>query len=57
MSKKFNSQKKEKVLISSRLDSDLIIQIDSLCNKCNISRSEFIKQSLQYAIKNMADTE
>lgn len=57
MSKKFNPQKKEKAFISFRLDLDLVVQIDSLSNKYGISRSEFIKQSLQYAIKNMADTE
>lgn len=50
---KFKPKKTEKELISIRIDSNLLSQIDTLSGTFNLSRNEFIVQSLLFAINNL----
>ena len=50
---KFKPKKPEKELISIRIDSNLLSQIDTLSGNFNLSRNEFIVQSLLFAIDNI----
>lgn len=50
---KFIPQKKEKELISFRIEKELLSEIDVLASKCDLSRNEFMTQCLRYAISNM----
>ncbi len=49
----FKPQKPEKELISIRINKELLHEVDSLSQKNEISRNEFIVQSIRFAIKNM----
>ncbi len=49
----FKPIKQEKTVISIRIDSDLLKNIDSLSNDADISRNEFILQCIDYALKNL----
>lgn len=51
--KEFKPVKQEKTVISIRLDVELLKVIDELSMKADISRNEFIIQSVSYAIENM----
>ena len=51
--KEFKPVKHEKSVISIRLDSDILDQIDTLSAKTDISRNEFIIQCIDFAIKNI----
>ncbi len=53
----FKPIKPEKVVISLRIDLGILVKIDSLANRANISRNEFIVQCIQYAIKNVDKSE
>ncbi len=44
---------KEKVLVSVRLNVDILEKIDELSAKADISRNEFIVQCIQYSLKNI----
>lgn len=50
---KFKPVKDEKNLISIRISKELLQEIDILANQNDLSRNEFIIQSVQFAIKNM----
>lgn len=50
---KFVPKKNEKEVISIRIPTDLLFEIDSLAAKIGISRNEFINQSIIFAIANM----
>ena len=50
---KFKPIKKEKSVISIRLNSDLLEKIDKFSAVSDISRNQFIIQCIEYALKNM----
>lgn len=43
----------EKVVISIRLDNNLLETVDEEANNAGISRNEFISQCIEYALKNI----
>ena len=47
----FKPVKNEKIVISLRIDTDLLQTIDSLSGKIDISRNEFIMQCIDFAMK------
>ena len=49
----FKPTKIEKTVISIRLDVDILNEIDTIADKTNISRNEFILQCINYALKNI----
>lgn len=49
----FKPQKPEKELISIRINKELLQEVDSLSSKNEISRNEFIVQSICFAIEHM----
>lgn len=49
----FKPIKPEKLVISIRLDSNMLEEIDKLSSKADMSRNEFIVQSLRYALSNL----
>lgn len=49
----FKPTKTEKTVISIRLDVDILNEIDTIANKTDISRNEFILQCIDYALKNI----
>ena len=49
----FKPHKLEKELISIRIEKNLLEKVDQLASKSNISRNEFIIQSLCFAIENI----
>lgn len=50
---KFKPIKPEKVVVSVRMDSTLLKELDRLSIEVDISRNEFIVQCIEYAIKNV----
>lgn len=54
---KFQPKKKpldnEKIVISIRMDSSRINEIDNIAGKIDISRNEFINQCIEYALNNI----
>ena len=53
----FKPIKPEKSVISIRLDSNILEEIDQVSSKAGMSRNEFIVQSLRYALDNLEITE
>ena len=47
----FNPSKTEKSVITVRIETDLLKDIDDLSNKADISRNEFILQCIDFAMK------
>ena len=45
--------KKEKTVISIRIDTEMLNSVDNLSAKADISRNEFIVQCIGYAINNL----
>ena len=45
--------KKEKTVISIRIDTEMLNSVDNLSAKADISRNEFIVQCIDYALKNL----
>lgn len=54
---KFVARKPEKEVISMRIDSDVLRDIDSKAALVGISRNELINQMIQYALDNMVDSD
>ena len=54
--RKFEPKKPEKEVISLRLDSGMLQEINSWAMEIDISRNEFINQCIDFALKNI-DTE
>lgn len=50
---KFVARKPEKEVISMRISSDTLKEIDSMAAAVGISRNELINQMIQYALSNM----
>ena len=49
----FKPKKQEKDVISIRINTDLLENIDFIANDIDISRNELIIQCIEYAINNM----
>ncbi|MBR2069569.1 MAG: CopG family transcriptional regulator [Candidatus Gastranaerophilales bacterium] len=49
----FKPVKKEKMITSIRLDSDMFETLDKLSSENNLSRNEFIVQCIKFALDNM----
>jgi len=48
----FKPLKNEKVVISIRMDRDMLSTLDDIANETDISRNEMIIQCIDYALKN-----
>lgn len=53
---KFVARKPEKEVISMRIDSDLLKDIDGKAAAVGISRNELLNQMILYALSNMDDS-
>lgn len=53
---KFVARKPEKEVISMRIDSDLLKNIDGKAAAVGISRNELLNQMIVYALSNMDDS-
>ena len=51
--KEFKPTKKEKTVISIRLDVDVLNKVDALASDADISRNTFILQCIDYALENI----
>ena len=54
---KFVARKPEKEVISMRIDSDLLKNIDGKAAAVGISRNELLNQMILYALSNMYDSD
>lgn len=54
---KFVARKPEKEVISMRIDSDLLKDIDGKAAAVGISRNELLNQMILYALSNMNEPE
>ena len=54
---KFVARKPEKEVISMRIDSDVLKNIDNKAAAVGISRNELINQMIFYALSNMDETD
>ena len=54
---KFSPRKVEKEVISLRISSDVLNEIDQRAAETDISRNEFINQCIDFALKNIAGEE
>ena len=54
---KFVAKKPEKEVISMRIDSDVLKNIDNKAAAVGISRNELINQMIHYALSNMDEAE
>lgn len=54
---KFVVKKPEKEVISMRISSDLLKELDIMAAEADISRNELINQMIVYAMEHMEDTE
>ena len=54
---KFVARKPEKEVISMRIDSDVLKNIDNKAAAVGISRNELINQMIHYALSNMDETD
>ena len=48
----FKPFKNEKIVISIRIEKEMLNVVDKLANKTDISRNEMIVQCIEYALKN-----
>ncbi len=53
---KFLPKKHEKEVISMRIPTDILEELDTKAASFGISRNEFINQCIRFALDNMADT-
>ena len=53
--KKFVPERPEKAVVSIRISEKLLGQVDEKANNANISRNEFIKQCIIFALSNRED--
>lgn len=52
---KFIARKPEKEVISLRISTDILKEIDAKASSVDISRNELINQMIIYALQNMED--
>ena len=57
MNNRFIPQKQDKEVISIRLPSALLNEVDTIAAKANISRNEFINQCITFSISHMSEDE
>ena len=50
---KFSPEKLEKVVITIRIPEKMVQEIDCKANTTDLSRNEFIKQCIEYALSKM----
>ena len=50
---KFIPKKPEKEVISMRISTEILEQIDAEADACDISRNEFINQCIAFALRHM----
>ena len=53
---KFIPRKPEKEVISMRIATEVLEQIDAEADACDISRNEFINQCIAFALRHMETT-
>ena len=53
---KFVPRKTEKEVISMRIATEVLEQIDAEADACDISRNEFINQCIAFALRHMETT-
>ena len=53
---KFIPRKTEKEVISMRIATEVLEQIDAEADACDISRNEFINQCIAFALRHMDNT-
>ena len=53
----FWPNKQEKIVISVRIDKDLIDKIDKVAAEANLSRNEVICQSIEFALNNTEENQ
>ena len=53
---KFIPRKPEKEVISMRIATEVLEQIDAEADACDISRNEFINQCIAFALRRMETT-
>ena len=53
---KFIPRKPEKEVISMRIATEVLEQIDAEADACDISRNEFINQCIAFALRHMDTT-
>ena len=49
------SKKPEKEVVSIRLESEMLKQVDKYADKSELSRNEFLVQSIDFALKYFSD--
>ena len=54
---KFVPRKPEKEVISMRIPTEVLEQIDAEADACDISRNEFINQCIAFALRHMEVSE
>lgn len=54
--KKFVPERPEKTVVSIRLPEKLLETVDKKANSAGISRNEFIKQCITFALSNMEES-
>ena len=54
---KFIPRKPEKEVISMRIATEVLAQIDAEADACDISRNEFINQCIAFALSHMASAD
>ena len=54
---KFVPKKPEKEIISMRIPTEVLEQIDAEADACDISRNEFINQCIAFALAHMEENE
>ena len=54
---KFVPRKPEKEVISMRIPTEVLEQIDAEADACDISRNEFINQCIAFALRHMEASE
>lgn len=53
---KFSPKKSEKEVISMRISTDVLMEIDRKAAQFDISRNEFINQCITFALSHMDDS-
>lgn len=53
---KFTPKKSEKEVISMRISTDILMEIDRKAAQIDISRNEFINQCIAFALSHMDDS-
>lgn len=54
---KFVVKKPEKEVISMRISSDVLKQLDEMANESDVSRNELINQMILFALNHMEENE